>query len=58
MVIFPKSSTDSLVPLFQHESWYYMVFFPKLSSDTLVPLFQIIICYLVILPSLNILLLL
>ena len=35
MVIFPKLSSDTLVPLFHPKSRYYMIIFPKLSSDTL-----------------------
>ena len=35
MVIFPKLSSDTLVPLFQPISRYYMIIFSKLSSDTL-----------------------
>ena len=35
MVIFPKLSWDTLVPLFQPKIRYYMIISPKLSSDTL-----------------------
>ena len=35
MVIFPKLSSDTLLPLFQPKSRYYMIISPKLSSDTL-----------------------
>ena len=35
MVIFPKISSDTLVPLFQPISMYYMIILPKLSSDAL-----------------------
>ena len=35
MVIFPKLSSDTLVPLFQPKSRHYMIILPKLSSDTL-----------------------
>ena len=40
MTIFPKLSSDTLVPLFQPKIRYYMIIFLKLSSGTLVPLFQ------------------
>ena len=54
MIIFPKLSSDTLVPLFQPKSRYYMVIFPKLSSDTLVPLFQPKIrYYMIIFPKLS-----
>ena len=54
MVIFPKLSTDTLVPLYQPKSRYHMVIFPKLSSDTPVPLLQPISRYcMVIYPKLS-----
>ena len=40
MIISPKLSSATLVPLYQPKSRYYMIIFPKLSSATLVPLFQ------------------
>ena len=35
MAIFPKLSSDTLVPLFQPKRKYYLINFPKVSSDTL-----------------------
>ena len=35
MVIFQMLSSDTLVPLFQPISMYFMIIFTKLSSDTL-----------------------